>query len=282
VTPAVRAELAGEIVQATEASERRVCEALTWPRTSVRYVRKRPSDEAARSALRKLAAEHPRFGYRRLHVMLGRESIRRSRKTVLRLCKEENLSVRRKRKVTTSKEVVRTPTPPPERPNEGWALDFTHEQLASGERFRILTVVDLFTREVVVTQAAASFKADDVRVVLRSAIALRDASPTWLRSDNGSEFIAELSAEFLRAKGIEHKRSRPGKPTDNPIIESFHSRFRDELLDRTLFDSVADANDQLSRFQHYYNHVRPHSGIRYLTPAEFHARHLSLQSHVAQ
>ena len=282
MTPAVRTELAGEIVQVTAASERRVCATLTWPRTSVRYARKRASDEATRATLRKLAAANPRFGYRRLQVMLRRESIRLSRGTVLRLCREEKLSVHRKRKVTQPKEIVRSQTPPPERPNQGWALDFTHEQLASGERFRILTVVDMFTREVVVTQAAASFKADDVRAVLRSAIALRDASPTWLRSDNGSAFIAELSAEFLRVKGIEHKRSRPGKPTDNPMIESFHSRFRDELLDRTLFDSVADANDQLSRFQHYYNHVRPHSGIRYLTPAEFHARHLSLQSHVAR
>lgn len=187
----------------------------------------------------------------------------------------------RRRKIRPVKPVVRVPMAAPVRPNQGWALDFTHEQLDSGPCFRILTIIDEFTREIVLTHAAASFKGADVQACFSRALTDRGLAPNWVRSDNGSELIAGLSEPFLRSHGTDHVRSRPGTPTDNAKVESFHSRFRDEFLDRTLFSSVPDTNRRLLDFKFYYNTVRPHSSIEYLTPAAFHERHRSLQSEVA-
>jgi putative transposase len=269
----VRSELVGAIVNDTGSSERKVCKVLSWPRTSVRYRRKRGTDAAARAALKALSAEHPRYGYRRAHAMLRRTPLRLARKTVQRLWREEKLQVPRRRKLKPVTHIVRTPMEAPSRPNQGWALDFTHEQLKTGENFRILTIIDEFTREIIFTRAAFAFKAATVRQCLRAMFRERGTTPAWLRSDNGSEFVANQSSKFLLDKGIDHARSRPGTPTDNAKIESFHSRFRDELLDRTLFNSIAHANEELAKYQTLFNNVRPHSSLRYFSPAEFRSRH---------
>lgn len=217
-----------------------------------------------------------------MHTMVAHRHVRIARTTVLRLCREEKLPVPRRRKLKPAREIIRTPMVTAQRPGQGWALDFTHEQIVSGATSRILTNIDEFTREILLTVAAASFKATDVRAHLRATIEAAGQPPQWLRSDNGSEFVAELSAAFLNARNIQHIRSRPGTPTDNPMIESFHSRFRDELLDRTLFSPIPDANSKLTAFRRYCNHTRLHSSLRYLTPAAFHSRHLGLQFQVAQ
>jgi transposase InsO family protein len=136
----------------------------------------------------------------------------------------------------------------PSRPNQGWALYSTHEQLATGECLRILTILDEYTREIILTRTATAFKAADVRELLTVAMKERTATPEWLCSDNGSEFVANQSSAFLLEMGIHHARSRPGKPTDKAKIESFHSRFRDEQLDRNLFDSIPHANEELAKY----------------------------------
>lgn len=253
-------------------SQRRVCRVLRWSRTSIRYRRTRLRDIDYEARLKRLAEMYPRFGYRRLHVMLRREGTRLSKDRVRRLCKQANLTVQRRRKTRPEREVVRNPMREATRRNQGWALDFTSEQLVTGERFRILTIIDECTREIVLCQARKSFKAATVVELLNSAIRQRGSVPEWLRSDNGSEFVATLAQTFLRRHGIAHERSRPGTPTDNARIESFHGRFRDELLDRTLFSSVVQAQSLLDPFTTYYNRERPHSSLKYLTPAEFAAQ----------
>ncbi len=173
--PAVRSELVGDMGVATGFSQRRVCTAMRWSRTSVRFERKRSSDEEVRVELRAISAEHPRFGYRRAHAMVRRTPRRLARKTVQRLWRAEKLQVPRKRKVKPAKEVVRKPMEAPSRPNQGWALDLTHEQLGTGECFRILVVLDEFTRVIILTQAATNFKGSDVRELVNEA--MRNAWP---------------------------------------------------------------------------------------------------------
>lgn len=281
MTPATKSEVVGEVCQATDISERRVCRVLGWSRTSVRYKRSREPDATYREKLVKLSEKHPRFGYRRLHAMLRRQGVRLSRMRVLRICAAAKLTVPRRRKVRPQREIERNPMRAASRVDEGWALDFTSEQLTTGERFRILTIIDEFSREIVVSVAMRSFKARTVVTLLREAIQHRNAAPAWLRSDNGSEFVAEVAQEFLEAQNIAHERSRPGKPTDNARIESFHGRFRDEFLDRTLFTTVAGCQQLLDMFVSYYNHERPHSSLAYATPAEFAANHKAVHSQLA-
>lgn len=165
--------------------------------------------------------------------------------------------------------------------NVGWAVDFASEQLDTGERIRIMSVIDECTRELIACHVGRSFSAARVAKHIRALVRTRGARPVWVRSDNGSESTADTAQRCFRAIGVEHERSRPGKPTDNARIESFHSRFRDELLNRTLFFSVHDAQAQLDAFTEYYNDTRPHSSLNYLTPNEFAASLTNTTSQVA-
>lgn len=278
MTPTTKSSVVAGVCEALDVSERRACRVLRWSRTSVRYKRLRLPDAFYRAHLVALSEQYPRFGYRRLHAMLRRRGIRLARTRVLRICAAAKLTVPRRRKVRPEREIERNPMRAATHINEGWALDFTSEQLVTGERFRILTIIDEFSREIVVSVAMRSFKARTVVTILREAIRQRNATPNWLRSDNGSEFVAEVAQGFLEAYGIDHERSRPGKPTDNARIESFHGRFRDEILDRTLFNTVETCQQALDTFAVYYNHERPHSSLDYATPAEFAADHQAVHS----
>lgn len=278
MTPTDRARVVGEMVREGLSSERGVCRATLWSRTSARYTRTRVPDAVIGSAIADVAAEWPRFGYRRIQVMLRREKrLRVSRKRTLRLMREMKLSIRPLRKRRATERPAPVPMPVADRPNVGWAFDFTAEQLVTGERIRIFSIIDEHTREVISSQVAASFRATDVKRVIDEAIAGRGARPRWVRSDNGPEFIGTLMARYYEATALTHARSRPGKPTDNARIESFHARFRDELLDRQLFSSVEQAQKEIDAYRISYNHRRPHSSLNYSTPAEFAARFNALQ-----
>lgn len=267
--PADRSAVGNALTESLEVSERRVCRTLEWSRTSVRYKRIRKPDSAYAPTIRMLAEAHPRFGYRRLHAMLRRSGVRLSRARVLRISRAAGMLVRHRRKRRPAVPFERKPMPRAASRTMGWALDFTSEQLVTGERFRILTVLAECTREIVACRAARSFRAADVITLLQECCSRTGGAPAWIRSDNGSEFVAHAAGAFYAAHGITHARSRPGKPTDNARIESFHSRFRDELLDRVLFDTVRNTQDILDKHTAYYNNVRPHSSLNYATPAEF-------------
>ena len=155
-------------------------------------------------------------------------------------------------------------------PDVGWAIDFASEQLATGERIRVFSVVDECTRELLLSRVAVSFKAADVRAALEELLVRRRSIPRWIRSDNGPEFIATEAQKLLARHGINHALSRPGKPTDNARVESFHSRFRDELLDRVVFTSIQHAQGLIDDYRDDYNLQRPHSSLAYLTPHEYH------------
>jgi putative transposase len=267
VTPAARREAVAHLQVAYEVSERRACSALGADRTSVRYRSRRPDDATARVRLRELASIRRRFGYRRLHILLRREGIVMNHKKLRRLYREERLQVRRrggrKRALGT-----RTPMALPQGPNQRWSLDFLSDAMTDGRRFRVLAIVDDFTRECLVLVADTSLPGLRVARELDTVIAIR-GRPGTIVSDNGTELTSMAILRWSQERQIAWHYIAPGKPQQNAFIESFNGRLRDELLNETLFSSLAHAREALSFWKDDYNTIRPHSGLGNLTPSAY-------------
>jgi putative transposase len=267
VTPAARREAVAQLRVAYEVSERRACFALGADRGSVRYRRMRRDDAAIRARLRELAAVRRRFGYRRLHVLLRREGIAMNHKKLRRLYREERLQVRRrggrKRALGT-----RAPIVLPQSPNQRWSVDFQSDALADGRRFRILAVVDDFTRECLALIADTSLPGLRVVRELDAVVAVR-GRPAMIVSDNGTELTSRAILRWSQEMRVEWHYIAPGKPQQNAFAESFFGRLRDECLNETLFTSLAHARELLSLWKNDYNTVRPHSGLGNLSPATY-------------
>jgi putative transposase len=267
VTPAARREAVAHLQVAYEVSERRACSALGADRTSVRYRSRRPDDATARVRLHELASIRRRFGYRRLHILLRREGIVMNHKKLRRLYREERLQVRRrggrKRALGT-----RAPMALPQGPNQRWSLDFLSDAMTDGRRFRVLAIVDDFTRECLVLVADTSLPGLRVARELDTVIAIR-GRPGTIVSDNGTELTSMAILRWSQERQIAWHYIAPGKPQQNAFIESFNGRLRDELLNETLFSSLAHAREALSFWKDDYNTIRPHSGLGNLTPAAY-------------
>jgi putative transposase len=220
-----------------------------------------------RVRLRELAAVRRRFGYRRLHVLLTREGLAMNHKKLRRLYREERLQVRRrggrKRALGT-----RAPMAIPQGPNQRWSLDFLSDQLSDGRRFRILAVVDDFTRECLALVADTSLSGARVARELDLMMAVR-GSPATIVSDNGTELTSMAILRWTQERQIGWHYIAPGKPTQNAFIESFNGRLRDELLNETLFRSLDHARGALAEWKDDYNNFRPHSALRNLAPAVY-------------
>lgn len=247
-------------------SERRACRLLAMPRATHRYRPRRPSHAALRARLRTLATERPRWGYRRLAVLLEREGHRVNHKLVHRLYREEGLVVRRRRKKRAA--VARTPLAAPTRPNERWSLDFVSDALADGRKFRALNIVDAFTRECLVIEVDTSLPGERVVRVLERLRAMRPL-PETITVDNGPELAGKALDQWAYRAGVTLDFITPGKPVENAYIESFNGKFRDECLNQHWFVSLADARFHIERYRIDYNEVRPHSSLENQTPAEF-------------
>jgi putative transposase len=217
--------------------------------------------------LRELASERRRFGYRRLHQMLKREGRVMNLKKARRLYGEERLQVRQRRgrKRATGTRVSMTI---PQGPNQRWSLDFVSDVFAQGRRFRVLAVVDDFTAECLCLIADTSLSGLRVARELDSVIASR-RRPLMIVSDNGSEFTSMAILRWSQERIIDWHYIAPGKPQQNAFIESFNGRLRDELLNETVFSSLAEARIVLAAWKHDYNTNRPHSRLGWLTPSEF-------------
>ena len=215
--------------------------------------------------MRAIASERRRFGYRRIGLMLEREGIVMNHKKLRRLYREEGLSVRRRRgrkRATGS----RAPMVLPERPGQRWSLDFLSDVFGPGRRFRILAVIDDFSRECLALIADTSLPGRRVVRELDALVRLY-GTPEVIVSDNGTELTSRAMLEWQTRTGIAWHYIQPGKPTQNAFIESFNARLRDELLNEEVFDALADARRRLARWRHDYNHTRPHSSLGGLTPA---------------
>jgi putative transposase len=267
VTPAARREAAAHLRVAYEVSERRACSALGADRMSVRYRSRRPDDATVRARLRELAAIRRRFGYRRLHILLTREGIVMNHKRLRRLYREERLQVRRrsgrKRALGT-----RAPMTLPQGPNQRWSLDFLSDALADGRRFRILAIVDDFTRECLALVPDTSLPGLRVAREIDAVIAAR-GRPAMCVSDNGTELTSMAILRWSQERRIEWHYIAPGKPQQNAFIESFNGRLRDELLNETLFTSLNHVRKALTLWREDYNTVRPHSSLGNLPPTDY-------------
>ena len=264
--PAARREAVAHLRGAHEMSERRACRVIGCDRMTVRYRSRRPDDPRLRERLRALARERRRFGYRRLLIFLRREGFLVNHKRLLRIYREERLMVRkrggRKRAIGS-----RTPMPAAVLPNDRWSLDFVADQMADGRRFRILAIYDDCTRECLAAVADVSLSGRRVARELDLLITDR-GKPRSVISDNGTELTSNAILSWCAEVRIDWHYIDPGKPMQNPFIESFNGRLRDEFLNETLFTSLMQARLALEEWRRDYNTVRPHSRIGWLTPAE--------------
>lgn len=267
VTPAARREAVAHLCNAHQVSERRACEAIGADRSSMRYRHRRPEDGAIRARLRELAALRRRFGYRRLHVLLKREGTHMNHKKLRRLYREERLQVGR-RSGRKRAQGSRSPIILPQGPNQRWSMDFVSDAFTDGRRFRVFAVVDDFTRECLCLIADTSIPG--VRVARElEAIVTERGKPLMCVSDNGTELTSMAILKWSQERAIEWRYIDPGKPVQNAFAESFNGRLRDEHLNETLFTSLAHAKAELLAWKRDYNTQRPHSGLGWLTPAEF-------------
>jgi putative transposase len=252
-------------------SERRACRALGQPRATQRY-RPRRNEFRRRLLARmlELVRSHPRYGYRRIWALLRQEGWGVNRKRVYRLWRREGLKVpqkQRKRRYLghSANGCARHRA---EHKDHVWAWDFIHDQTHDGRRLKWLSIVDEYTRECLALEVGRGMTSDRVIEVLVELFAVRGV-PKHIRSDNGPEFIAAAIRRWLEHATVGTLYIAPGSPWENGYAESFHSRFRDELLDRDEFTSLAEARSLGSKWRLEYNHRRPHSSLGYQTPAEF-------------
>ncbi len=246
-------------------SERRACRLMMLAVTTYRY-RSQRTDEPLRSKLVELAREKPRFGYRRLHVLLQRSGERVNHKRLHRIYREAGLRIRRKKR----KHCVREGKPLLARSaaNQEWALDFAHDAVACGRAIRVLSVVDAYTRECLALEVDTSFASRRVTRALEQIVAKR-GQPSAIRCDNGPELTSRHFLAWCVERKIELVHIQPGKPTQNAHVESFHGRLREECLAVSWFQNLFDARRKIAAWRKEYNEERPHSSLGYRTPKEF-------------
>lgn len=251
-------------------SQRRACDLVGMAPRVYRYQSARPADAELRQRLRELSAERRRFGYRRLHLLLKREGVEVNWKKLYRIYKEERLTVRkrggRKRALGT-----RAPMAIPQDANQRWSLDFVSDALVDGRRFRILCVIDDFSRECLAAVVDNSLSGERVAREL-DAIAERRGYPCVVVSDNGTELTSNAMLAWQQDRGVEWHYIAPGKPMQNGFVESFNGRLRDECLNEHLFRSYRQAREIIEEWRIDYNLHRPHTSLNGLTPNEFATR----------
>jgi putative transposase len=276
VTPAVERQAVAHLSQTFEVSQRRACEAIGVPRSTMRYRSRRPEDVELRQSLKCLALERRRFGYRRLHQMLLRKGHAVSLKKVRRLYAQEKLQVR-KRKGRKKAQGMRIPAPIPQGPNQRWSLDFVSDVFAHGRRFRVLGVIDDFTAECLALVADTSLSGVRVARELDTIIAHRKR-PAMIVSDNGPELTSLAILKWQQQTQVDWHYIEYGKPQQNPFAESFNGKLRDEFLNETVFSSLAEARVLLTEWRRDYNEQRPHSRLGWLTPSEYAQKHTPEQA----
>ena len=275
VSPDQQRAAAGYLVERYGISQRRIGRVMGRSRSTLRY-RPRPRDDepALTREIKRLARRHPRYGYRRVHAMLVRRGWTVNRMRVRRLWNEMGLKrplrLRKPRKLgpkpgASANSCVQQPA---RFKNDVWTCDFIHDRTADGRPLKWLPVVDEYTRECLVLHAEGALTGADVRRSMARVIGRRGA-PTRIRSDNGSEFICVALTAWLPGVGAKPIPVAAASPWENGYIESFHSRLRDEFLERVEFASVPDARAKASWYRREYNTVRPHSSLGYATPEEF-------------
>ena len=249
-------------------SQRRSCELIGIQRSMLAYERRMPKRDApALAAMKRLAEQYPRYGYRRIRIFLRREGHEMSWERAHRLWRLAGLQLpkrRSRKRVAASRPRPQAPTGP----NSVWAYDFVYDACANGQQIKCLTVIDEFTRECLAIDVAGGIRSKRVIEVLSQLVSVRGA-PRYLRSDNGPEFVSHRILEWIEQSGIGSALIDPGKPWQNGTDESFNGRLRDECLNLEWFRSRREARVVIEAWRQHYNYVRPHSSLDYRTPVEF-------------
>lgn len=253
-------------------SERRACRITGQHRSTQRHrPLRRDRDDALRARLRELSREHPRWGYRRAWVSLREEGWTANRKKIQRLWREEGLRVPAKRRKHYRLGVSTVPAARlrAERPNQVWAIDFQFDRTQDGRILKLLHVVDEHTREALAIQVERRIDADRTVSVLDRVVAARGRTPELVRMDNGPELTANALRDWCRFGNTGTAYIEPGSPWENPFVESFASRVRDEVLAVEAFDSLPEAKIVIEDWRNTYNTRRPHSSLGWKTPAAY-------------
>jgi putative transposase len=227
-----------------------------------------PDNSVIVQRIKEITTTRVHYGYRRVHVLLRREGFPDNHKRVYRLYREQGLSLRYKRPKRNKAAQLRQPQSQALAANTLWSMDFVADNLFDGRKLRMLTIVDCFTRESLAIEVDQSLKGDDVARVLSRIVSER-GEPSVIKSDNGSEFISKVMDRWAYEHKVTLDFSRPGKPTDNAMIESFNGRLRQECLNEHWFLSLDDAKAKIEAWRRYYNESRPHSALDWKSPQEF-------------
>lgn len=272
VTPASKRTAAGVMITEFRRSQRRACELSGLRRSTCRYQSRRSGDEEFRQKLRAVAMRRPGFGYRRLGYFLREEDgLRFNHKRLLRLYRSEGLGLPRKR---PRKRLWQRPRPlvPALRPNERWSIDFVADQLGSGRRFRVFTIMDDYTRQWPMTIVDTSISGTRLVRALEELARIRPL-PRAIVCDNGTEFTSGAFLAWAEKRGIELRFIQPGKPNQNAFVESFNGKLRLECLNTHWFSTLDDARRVIEAWRVDYNDVRPHSSLGETPPSVFAAAH---------
>ena len=262
-----------------EVGVRKACEVVLLRRSSYYYQSRADRQEELRIRIRDIASSRVHYGYRRIHVQLRREGYSVNHKRVYRLYTEESLMLKRRKPSRHVSSKRRSARPLPVRINEVWAMDFMSDQLFDGRRIRVFTLVDAYSRECLALHASQSIQGYDVVSVLEG-LKEQGRLPKTICVDNGSEFRSKILDQWSYLNKVQLDFSRPGKPTDNAMIESFNSRFRAECLNEHWFLSLGDARQIIESWRREYNEERPHSALGNRCPADFagHSTHAPVAS----
>jgi len=267
--PSQKKQLAGYLKEQYRVSIRRCCNVLMIQHSVYFYQHHRREDSALRSRVREIAVTRIRYGHWRIYTLLRREGWKDNHKRVYRVYKEEGLNLRSKRPRRNKAAAHRLERPENNSLYKCWSMDFVSDALFDGRKFRALTIVDNFSRECLAIVPGQSLRGMDVVKALEKIKDERGLVPERIQTDNGSEFISKEMDRWAYENNVTMDYSRPGKPTDNPFVESFNGSFRDECLNAHWFLSLEDAVMKIDAWKTEYNHYRPHSSLMDMTPFEF-------------
>jgi putative transposase len=249
-----------------------VCDLVNISRTVFSYRPKTSElNQELAKKLREMAARHKKYGAWKMHRILKREGFKVNHKRIERLYRIEGLSLRIRRR-KKFKSVSRIELPIVTKANERWSMDFIHDKLWAGRKFRSLSIVDTFTRECLALEVDTSLGGERVKRVLERLVEQRGL-PEAIVVDNGPEFISKVVDEWAYRNNVKLAFIRPGKPTDNAYVESFHGKFRNECLDSHYFSTLFEARTLIEEWRMEYNTFRPHRSLKGLTPEEFAGQH---------
>lgn len=262
-------QLAGQLRDQYRVAVRRACRTVGLYSSAWYYKPQRREDRPVRRRIKEIAATRVRYGMWRIYILLRREGFKDNHKRVHRIYKEEGLNLRSKRPRRNKAAAHRLERLNNNQINQCWSMDFVQDNLFDGRKFRCLTIVDNCSRYCHAIRVGKSIKGLDVVEVLEALRSENTLMPKRIQVDNGSAFISKDFDKWAYENSVTLDYSRPGKPTDNPFIESFNGSFRDECLNMHWFLSLKDAYEKINDWVSEYNNFRPHSSLNQMTPQEF-------------